>query len=262
VGTWTAVPDPTNGTVTGTWTLVSGQGATIANGGWSASKSPDGWIGNWRAANFGGSEHEFSGSWRSGVELKASARLADLFEKAAQTIVSGSWRSGSNSGAWSIRAEAADKTTPPTGNPGKSEIGPMLSAFRAAGHAPEEKEILGRWLLVKEIDTEQFLSGRAGPDHILFDERGVRDTTSGHPYYWALMVTLDREGRLIGASRTTWTGPETSRIEFKAREVTFSKDYGGDAPYHYRCRMPAADRLICIIDKPDPGHAVEFRKLN
>lgn len=251
VGTWTAVPDPTSGTVTGTWTLVNAQGSTVANGGWSASKSPDGWVGNWRAANFGGSEHEFSGSWRSGVDLKENGRFADLFEKAGQTIVTGSWRSGSNSGAWSIRAEATAKTTPPTSNPGKSEMGPMLSAFRAASHPPEEKELLGRWLLVKEIDQ----------DHVLFDERGVRDTTSGHPYRWELTVTLDYEGRLIGASRTTWTGPETSRIEFKAREVTFSKDHGGNAPYRYRCRMPAADRLICIIDKPDPGHAVEFRKV-
>jgi len=106
-GTWTAVPDLTSGTVTGTWTLVNAQGTTIANGGWSASKSPDGWIGNWRAANFGGSEHEFSGSWKSGVELKKTARLADLFEKAGQAIVTGSWRSGNNSGAWSIRAQLA-----------------------------------------------------------------------------------------------------------------------------------------------------------
>lgn len=104
VGTWTAAPDSVSGAVTGTWTLVNAQGATVANGGWSASKSPDGWIGNWRAANFGGSEHEFSGSWRSGVQLKTKARFADLFEKALQAVVSGSWRSGSHSGAWSIEA--------------------------------------------------------------------------------------------------------------------------------------------------------------
>jgi hypothetical protein len=114
-----------------------------------------------------------------------------------------------------------------------------------------EKEMLGQWLLVKEIDA----------DRVLFNESGVRDTTSGHPYRWQLTVTLDNDGRLIGASRTTWTGPETSRFELKAREITFDKDYGGAARYHYRCRMPAADRLICVIDKPDPGHAVEFRKL-
>lgn len=260
VGKWTAVPDTTNGTVTGTWTLVNAEGSTVANGGWSASKSPDAWIGNWRAANFGGSEHEFSGSWNSSVELKVSARFADLFERAAQTIVSGSWRSGNNSGAWSIKAQAAEKTTPSTSNPGNSEMDRLLRDFRAIVHPPEEKEILGRWLMVREIDTEQFLTGKAGPDHILFDERGVRDTTAGRPYKWALIVSLDNEGRLIGSSRTTWTRPERSRFDFSSREIMFSKDYGGHAPYHYRCRMPAANRLVCILDKANPGHAVEFRK--
>src|SRR5213594_3026562 len=89
VGTWTAVPGPTNETVTGTWTLVNAQGATVAGGAWSASKSPDGWIGNWRAANFG-SDHEFTGSWRASADLKGKAAFAGLFEKAAQAIVSGS----------------------------------------------------------------------------------------------------------------------------------------------------------------------------
>jgi len=102
-GTWTAVPDAKSGTVTGTWTLVDPQGRTLAGGGWSASKSPDGWTGNWRAANFG-TEHEFSGSWRAGVNLKANAGFADLFEKAVQSVVSGSWRYGRHSGSWSIRA--------------------------------------------------------------------------------------------------------------------------------------------------------------
>lgn len=103
MGTWTAVPDPKTGTVTGTWTLIDAEGRTLADGGWSASKSPDGWVGLWRAANFSGSEHEFSGSWRAGVDLKATAGFANLFEKAAQSVVSGSWRMGSHSGAWSIR---------------------------------------------------------------------------------------------------------------------------------------------------------------
>ncbi|MFN2601461.1 MAG: hypothetical protein ABR582_01760 [Gemmatimonadaceae bacterium] len=110
VGTWTAVPGPTNETVTGTWTLVNAQGTTVAGGAWSASKSPDAWLGNWRAANFGGTEHEFSGSWRSSVELKPNARFADLFERAAQSIASGSWRSGSHSGGWSIKAELAQRS--------------------------------------------------------------------------------------------------------------------------------------------------------
>jgi hypothetical protein len=102
-GTWTAVPDAKTGTVTGTWTLVDAQGRTMANGGWSASKSPDGWVGFWRAANFGGTEHEFTGSWRAAVDLKVTAGFAELFDSAVVNVVSGTWRMGNHSGAWSIQ---------------------------------------------------------------------------------------------------------------------------------------------------------------
>ena len=103
MGTWTAVADPTSGSVTGTWTLVDAQGRTVTRGGWSAAKSPSGWTGTWRAA-VSGAKPEYSGAWSAGVDLKTDARFADLFEKAVQTVVSGNWRAGRQSGAWSIRA--------------------------------------------------------------------------------------------------------------------------------------------------------------
>jgi len=103
MGTWTAVPGPTSGTVIGTWTLVDAQGRTVTGGGWSASKSPDGWIGAWRATIYD-HQGDHSGTWTAGVDLKAKAPFADLFEKAVQTVVSGNWRYGRHSGAWSIRA--------------------------------------------------------------------------------------------------------------------------------------------------------------
>jgi len=103
MGTWTAIPDTTHGTVTGTWTLADAQGTTVAFGGWSAAKSKSRWTGTWRA-NVAGRAGEYSGTWASSVDLKAGARFVDLFEKAAQTIVSGTWSSGARSGAWSIRA--------------------------------------------------------------------------------------------------------------------------------------------------------------
>jgi hypothetical protein len=102
-GTWTAVSDAKSGTVTGTWTLVDAQGKTLASGGWSASKSPDEWFGNWRAVNFG-NDAEYTGSWRSGVNLRATAGFAELFEKALQSAVSGTWRIRDYSGTWSITA--------------------------------------------------------------------------------------------------------------------------------------------------------------
>ena len=103
MGTWTAVPDTTRGTVAGTWTLADAQGTTVAYGGWAAAKSAARWTGMWRA-NVAGRDGEYSGTWTSSVDLNAGARLIDLFEKAAQTIVRGTWNSGGRSGAWSIRA--------------------------------------------------------------------------------------------------------------------------------------------------------------
>lgn len=102
MGTWTAIPDTASGTVTGTWTLLDTEGRTVTAGGWSASKSPDGWTGNWRAV-IDGTESKYSGAWTATVELEAGARLPDLFEKAMQSVVSGKWRAGRQSGAWAIQ---------------------------------------------------------------------------------------------------------------------------------------------------------------
>ena len=102
MGTWTAVPDSTSGTVTGTWTLVDAQGTPVANGSWSAAKSPARWTGAWRAV-VAGRDGEYSGTWSADVDLKVDAPFVDLFAVAVQTVVSGNWRAGSQSGAWSIR---------------------------------------------------------------------------------------------------------------------------------------------------------------
>lgn len=258
-GTWTAVPHATNGTVTGSWALINPQGKTVASGAWSASKSPAGWAGNWRAI-MDGSNANYLGTWRANVDLKATAGFADLFKLALKSVASGTWRTDPYEGSWSVSAREAAPTTTPTVDPNSSEMSRMIAEFKAATRVPDQNEIPGRWLLVKEINTEEFLTGKVGADHIIVDSAGVRDTTSGHPYYWEMTVTQANDGKLIGASRTSWSGPETSRFEFTAGEITFSKDHGGDWVYRYRCRMPATDRMICIFDTPDPGHAVEFRK--
>jgi hypothetical protein len=102
-GTWTATPDPRTGNVTGTWTLLDGRGKTIARGGWSATKSPSGWTGAWRAAAAAG-RPAYSGTWSANAGLKVDAPFADLFARALHAAVGGTWRTGGRSGAWSIRA--------------------------------------------------------------------------------------------------------------------------------------------------------------
>lgn len=103
LGTWTVVPDTAKGIATGTWTLVDAQGNTVTGGAWSASKSPAGWDGAWRAV-IAGTTADHVGTWSSSIDLKAGASFAKLFEKALETFVSGNWRYGGYSGTWTIRA--------------------------------------------------------------------------------------------------------------------------------------------------------------
>jgi hypothetical protein len=103
MGTWTIVADTAKGTAAGTWTLVDAQGNDVMGGGWSASKSPTGWNGAWRAV-VAGTTVDHLGTWTSGTELKATASFSELFEKALETFVSGNWRYSSYSGSWTIRA--------------------------------------------------------------------------------------------------------------------------------------------------------------
>jgi hypothetical protein len=77
-------------------------GRAVATGGWSATKSPDGWTGRWRAAAVG-RQGEYAGTWTAQIDLKGTVSFADLFAKAIEAAVSGAWRAGSQSGAWTVR---------------------------------------------------------------------------------------------------------------------------------------------------------------
>jgi hypothetical protein len=102
-GTWTASEDPKTGAVTGGWTLLDAQRRVIAQGGWSAAKSPTGWSGSWRAVAVGRSS-EYSGTWSSKVDLAPASKLSELFAKALEAAVSGTYQTGGQSGAWTIQA--------------------------------------------------------------------------------------------------------------------------------------------------------------
>ena len=102
-GTFTATEDPATGAVTGTWTLVDARGRPAMRGAWSAAKAASGWSGNWRAV-VEGRRGEYSGSWNAKVDLKPTAKFADVFTKAVEAAVSGTWRAAGQSGAWTIQA--------------------------------------------------------------------------------------------------------------------------------------------------------------
>src|SRR5690348_10871587 len=101
-GGWTAVPDSAHNTVTGTWTLNDYQGKMVMYGAWSAIKAGDKWLGNWRAV-VGGHPAEYTGTWDSSTDAKATGQFGDLFEKAVAAAVNGTWRSSGKAGGWAIR---------------------------------------------------------------------------------------------------------------------------------------------------------------
>lgn len=101
-GTWSAAPGKAPDTVAGTWSLRDQNGSELASGSWAAGKEGKLWKGTWQARGTSGQVYE--GSWRSEIELPASAHFAELFDAAILKAVNGTWRAGDRVGAWSIRA--------------------------------------------------------------------------------------------------------------------------------------------------------------
>lgn len=149
----------------------------------------------------------------------------------------------------------------------------MRVLFDAAEPAKPEN-LLGEWVAVKEVWTENFLTGRTGPDHIEADENGIRRRQSGeysvgrprsvepgHSLDWKL--TFRAHGESIQAvSDVPWppTG-DVSNVRFAANgDFVFDKDYGGDSMWSYRCRAVDPQRIVCLLKEAE-GHGVEFRKL-
>ena len=154
----------------------------------------------------------------------------------------------------------------------QSPMARLRRQFAVSGSA-EEENLLGRWIAVKEIWTEDFLTGKTGPDHVESDKNGLRRTSSslsvlgrprtnvaGNPLEWTLTFQ-NKANHLQATSEVPWepTG-DTSNVKFsKSGDFTFSKDYGGDALWTYHCRAATSSELICVLDG-GKGHGVVFVK--
>jgi hypothetical protein len=141
--------------------------------------------------------------------------------------------------------------------PARRDMTALSKDFKAAP-VPAKSALLGRWILVTNVNTEHFITGRDGPDRVLAVPSGVRD--SAGKAYWTLEFRRGRNSRLTLTSDAAFVGEYSPPMSFNARgELTFSQDYGGDSGYLYRCRMPNANTLICL--EAHPGHGVEFRRM-
>ena len=149
----------------------------------------------------------------------------------------------------------------PLGASVQSTMERLVSEFTAAPPVRID-QVLGAWVLVLNINTEAFLTGRPGADRVLTDPRGVRDANAGDRAYWELVIDRSTAGALQGRSRTTWMPDEVSPMSVgKDGDLRFAKDYGGDTGYSYRCRLVGVDRLVCLLDRPGTGHGVAFHRV-
>ncbi len=124
---------------------------------------------------------------------------------------------------------------------------------------PNRTDLAGDWVNTTVVNTERFLTGRSGADQIFSDPNGFRRDDGRLD--WTMSIGIE-DGHVVFVSTTSWSDVEHSAVAFDAGgEAHFSKDYGGDSAYQYRCRMPTSKRILCIIDRGPPGHAIEFRRI-
>jgi hypothetical protein len=84
----------------------------------------------------------------------------------------------------------------------QSPLEVLTNEFVAAAPTRDDR-VLGAWILVLNINSERFLTGRSGADNVLEDPRGIRDKNLGNRAYWELVIERRSNGALQARSRTT-----------------------------------------------------------
>jgi len=106
-GTWSADLDPKAlNAATGSWTLLDGSNRIVAEGTWSAVKTPGAWSGTWSArilppgGRGGGSGRIRSGKWRADIAAGAGTSLSEMLQSTLQKQITGAWQSAGLQGRW------------------------------------------------------------------------------------------------------------------------------------------------------------------
>ena len=150
-----------------------------------------------------------------------------------------------------------------------SRLGAVFAAARPAKRA----ELNGNWVLVNWVTTQQFITGQNGPDHVLANEEGIRNSDAArqekHPFsfhdpqqfYWRLMFR-HVGNRVQIVSRGEWLRPDgdVEDLTFAGNgDFEFEPDFGAEGDFTYRCRMESATRIVCLF-KNGGGDGLQFRK--
>ena len=148
-----------------------------------------------------------------------------------------------------------------------------IVAVFAAAHPAKRAELNGNWVLVTWVTTQQFITGQNGPDHVLANEEGIRNSDEArqakHPFsyhdpqqfYWRLMFR-HVGNRVQIVSRGEWLRPDgdVEDVTFAGNgDFEFEPDFGAEGDFTYRCRMESATRIVCLF-KNGGGEGLQFRK--
>ena len=147
--------------------------------------------------------------------------------------------------------------TQPVNSPETTSMNQLQEFFKKAGQ-PNITDVKGSWMLTAYIETEKFITGEDGPDHILFDLNGIKGKDK-----WTLIFNSDVNGKIQATSNVGWipTG-DVSPVNFNSNgDMIFEKDYGGDGAWIFRCRDIDSIHLVCLLQGNENGHAMEFSKI-
>lgn len=144
-------------------------------------------------------------------------------------------------------------------------VSPMTAlreAFQQAG-TPREPELLGEWILIRNVATDEFVNGGHGPDYVEFNAEGLRREDAGNRVEWTLSFARGGDGKLRARSDTVWVpSGDISPVVFTTEgDILFEKEYGGDSSWIYRCRVSNSVQLVCLSKDHENGHGLEFRKV-
>ncbi|MEA2166480.1 MAG: hypothetical protein QOK37_4607 [Thermoanaerobaculia bacterium] len=137
----------------------------------------------------------------------------------------------------------------------------LLKQFRTA-KSPSSGHLLGRWVQIRSISTERFLTGMEGPDHLSFEPAGLRrETESGRPLEWTLVISKT-DDELTLKSNPFWSKERESPLRIdRGADLLIDAQFDADTEEGYRCRLSETGNLVCLLDRHEYGNGVEFRKM-
>jgi hypothetical protein len=153
------------------------------------------------------------------------------------------------------------------GTADRPSMASLRASFRRASRPQPSELVRGTWVEITNIATEQFVTGRSRPEHMLFDMEGIkRPELPKRPYDWTLRFSA-AQSAVVVTFESAWTPagnrPDTATTHFDAAgDLVFEKDYGGDGRWIYRCRAASAQRLVCLLQNHETGHGVEFLRID